>query len=114
MFKTLDELSSTYTWPVTASVAANRGKVTQIKFVAEFRRLDDERVQELTDQSNDVRPKTDKALLAEVLESVGEEVDGQYTPGSEAEQARLLGTFGVRKAVTLAFYRSLTGEKAKN
>lgn len=114
MFKILDEISPTYTWPVTACVAANRGKVTQIKFVAEFRRLDDERVQELNDQTNDTRPKTDKTLLAEVLESVGEEADGQYTAGSASEQARLLNTVGVRKAVALAYYRSLSGEKAKN
>lgn len=114
MFKFLDSLSDSYTWPVVSNVAVNSGKVTQLKFAAEFKRLEDERIQDMGDASNEQRPKTDKALLDEVLISVGEEIAGEYAPATEAEQKKLLGTAGVRKAVVLAYYRSLSGEKAKN
>lgn len=114
MFKQLDELSATITWPVTSNQAANRGKITQVKFFAEFRRPDDDRLQEIVDITNDARPKTDKLLLEEVLVSVGEEESGQYTAGSEAEQSRLLKAVGVKKAIVQAFFVAMSGEKAKN
>lgn len=114
MFEILDKLSDTIVWPVTAKVAAHGGDVTELKFHAEFKRLDDARVQEMNDPASATRPKTDKALQHEVLVSVGEMVSGQYQAAGAEEQARLLGTFGVRKAITFAYQRVLAGEKEKN
>lgn len=115
MFHLLKELTQTYTWPVVACVPANGGNITRIKFDAEFKRISAERIREMNDPTCESRPKTDPELLAEVLvELKSKDEAGQYGPISESDVAELRAVSGVDKYIALAFYASLSGEKAKN
>lgn len=115
MFHLLKDLTPTYTWPVKAAVPANGGQVELIKFDAEFKRFDSDRIRELVDQESESRPKTDKGLVNEILAGVkAKDEQGTYGDVSAAEVAELRAVGGVEKAIVIAYYASLSGEKAKN
>lgn len=138
MFNFLDELSDTYTWPVTLKLPASGGKVKEIKFYAEFRRLSEEREQEIGKETNnrirkiiasakqdfeesrdaeddDAMAQVNENLRDEVLESVGEmDKSGNYTAADSAETERLLSLRGATHAILQAYGKSKAGEKAKN
>ena len=115
MFHLLKDLSDTYTWPVSASVPTNGGKVKVIKFDAEFKRLDSKQIKEMLDQENESRPKTDDALINEVLAGIKcKDESGAYSDVSNEDVAQLRSVPGIDRAITMSFYASLTGEKAKN
>lgn len=138
MFNFLDELSETYTWPVTLKLPANGGKVKEVKFYAEFRRLSEEREQEISADTNerikkiinrakqdmeewhdagdeDAMAQVNENLRDEVLESVGEmDKSGNYTAADSDEAMRLLSLRGATHAILIAYGKSKAGEKAKN
>lgn len=138
MFNFLDELSDTYTWPVTLKLPASGGKVKEVKFYAEFNRLSEEREQEITDETNarikkiinrakqdleesrdtedeDAMAQVNLSLRDEVLASVGEvDKSGSYTAADDERAALLLGTRGATHAILVAYGKSKAGEKAKN
>lgn len=138
MFNFLDELSETYTWPVILKLPANGGKVKEVKFYAEFRRLSEEREQEIGKETNerirkiiehakqdleeardtqdeDVMAQVNEDLRNEVMESVGEvDKSGNYTAADSEETGRLLSLRGVTAAILQSYGKSKAGEKAKN
>lgn len=138
MFNFLDELSETYTWPVILKLPASGGKVKEVTFYAEFRRLSEEREQEISDETNarikkiisrakqeleegfaaeddDAMAQVNESLRDEVLESVGEmDKSGSYTAADSAEAGRLLALRGATHAILVAYGKSKSGEKAKN
>lgn len=138
MFTFLDELSDTYTWPVALKLPVNGGKVKDVKFYAEFRRLSEEREQEITADTNerikkiinrakqdmeegrdtedeDAMAQVNMNLRDEVLESVGEmDKSGNYTAADSDEAMRLLSLRGATHAILIAYGKSKAGEKAKN
>jgi len=115
MFHLLKDLTPTYTWPVKAAVPANGGQVALIKFDAEFKRLESERIRKLLDQENESRPKTDAGLVDEILAGIkAKDESGVYGDVSVADAAELRAVGGIEKAIVLAYYASLSGEKAKN
>lgn len=139
MFKFLDELSETYTWPVSFKIPASGGKTTEIKFHAEFNRLSAEREKELTDEVNERVKKilqrakdmvggaeadgTDEDdmlqvnlyIRDQVLVSVGEnDKAGNYTAADSDKEAQLLSLRGATEAILAAYGKSKSGEKAKN
>lgn len=139
MFNFLDELSDTYTWPVTLKLPASGGKVKEVKFYAEFNRLSAEREKELTDEVNErikqiiqrakdyVGGDTDAAddddmllvnlhIRDQVLVSVGEaDSSGKnYAAADSDRTAQLLDLRGATEAILAAYGKSKSGEKAKN
>lgn len=138
MFTFLDELSDTYTWPVTLKLPASGGKVKEVKFYAEFNRLSAEREMEISDEASarikliiqrakqdmDEAQETDgdddmaqvnMRIRDEVLASVGETgKDGSYTAADDAQTAKLLALRGATEAILAAYGKSKSGEKAKN
>lgn len=115
MFYLLKNLTPTYTWPISAAVPANGGKVALIKFDAVFNRHESDRIHDLVDTDSTSRPKTDAGLLAEVLAGIkAKDEAGVYGDVSEDHVKELRAVGGVDRAIVLAYYASLSGEKAKN
>lgn len=137
MFKILDELSATYTWPVSFNLPASGGKVTQIKFHAEFNRLNvgeekalgDEVSKRITsimanareivggskpEAFDDDNDKVNRHILGEVMVSVGEMDKDVYVAADSEKEAQLLSTRGAVEAILQAYGKSKSGEKAKN
>lgn len=141
MFKFLDELSDTYTWPVQFNLPANGGKTTPIKFYAEFNRLKTEEADELKAEvnarleaifaaakekiaegagavpasSDDDTDKVNRYILSRVLAGVGEaDKSGNYTAADSEKETQLLSTMGALEAILAAYGKSKSGEKAKN
>lgn len=115
MFHLLKNITQTYTWPVSASIPVDGGKVTPIKFDAEFKRLSADYVRDLSDPENDARPKTDTAMVDEIMAGIkAKDEAGIYGDVSESDAAELRAVSGVERAIIMAFFASLSGEKAKN
>jgi len=137
MFNFLETLSDTYTWPVTLKIPASGGKVTEVKFHAEFNRLSAEAEQELTDEvsarikkimqsakdamdgdvpdGDDDMAKVNLSIRDQVLVSVGEaDKSGTYTAADSDKEAQLLALRGATVAILNAYGQSKKGEKAKN
>ena len=137
MFNLLETLSDTYTWPVTLKIPASNGKVTEVKFHAEFNRLSAEAEQELTDEvsarikkimqsakdvmdgetpdSDDDMARVNLSIRDQVLVSVGEaDKSGNYTAAESDKESQLLSLRGATEAILNAYGQSKKGEKAKN
>jgi hypothetical protein len=103
--------SASYWWPVTVEFPVDR-TTRKETFDAEFRRLPQSRIREITAQDSTFDAV---ALAREVLVSwKGIQDDGQDMPYSEAARDRLLDVPLVAGAITSAWFASLTGAKAKN
>lgn len=119
MFKLLEEVSETYTWPVTAKVPGNGGKVITLKFDAEFRRLPASRMRDLMRGKDEMvegeKPKTVIEVVDEVLVGVNYKGDeGKEFRATDDEKDDLLAVLGVDVAIYVALLSSFKGEKAKN
>lgn len=115
MFHLLKNLKPTFTWPVKACIAIDGGDVEVIKFDAVFKRLPMSRINEIQDINNKDRPKTDGAMLEEVLAGLKcKDESGVYGDISDADTAELRNEVGVDKAIVQSFMMALSGEKAKN
>jgi len=104
-------LSDTYTWPVTVDLAEDGGKRHKATFDAEFKRVSQERVDQLVTE-----PPGDKALADEVMVGWSGVYDAndQELPYSEENRAKLLSITGVRAAIVRSFFDSLSGAPRKN
>jgi hypothetical protein len=113
--------SATYTWPVVLRLPADGGRMERQTFDAVFNRLPQTRINEIQDQ---VRAKqndpgieiTDQSVADEVLAgwaSVLDE-DGEEVPFSAKAKAELLDIPAVASGIVVAYFESVTGNKAKN
>lgn len=107
--------SQDYTWPVTVNMPQDGGKFAKETFDARFRRVAQERIDELRLQSESGEKMNDSAIVREVLVGwSGITDDGQDLPFSPANLDRLLSLHGVASAIVVAWLESLSGERRKN
>lgn len=115
MFNLLKDIKPTYTWPVEASIPSDNGKYIKIKFDAEFKRLDKARISELLNPESDKRAKDDTTVLAELLISIkAKDATGEYGTLPPSDEAELRSVVGIERAIVLALFASIAGEKEKN
>jgi hypothetical protein len=103
--------SSSYIWPVTVEMATDGGKFEKHTFDGEFRRLNVDELQTLSDTDDTGGSACRKILVGwkGVVDDNGEEV-----PFSETALEQLLKLPSVRMAIMLAFRASLQGAARKN
>lgn len=104
-----------FLWPVSFDVPIDGGKFKRETFDAEFRRLSQSRLSEITKQvrSEEV---SDLDIAREVL--VGwagiKDDDGEDVPFSESAREQLLDVPMLATAIVAKYFESLQGAKAKN
>lgn len=119
--------SSTYTWPVTFKLPIDGGKYEKQTFEAEFKRLPQARLNEIQEQ---VQARGRASEKGEPLEdaindqTVADEVlvgwnnvldeDGDQVPYTESGKQQLLEVPALASSIIVAFFESVTGQKAKN
>ncbi len=105
--------STTYKWPVDIEVPVDGGKFDKQTFDAEFKRISQARIDEI---SADAANLKDKLLAKEVL--VGwdgiNDAAGNVVPYSEGMRDKLLDIPKVATSVCRAFIGSLQGAQRKN
>jgi hypothetical protein len=124
------DLSDSYSWPVTVKVPQDGGRFRTHTFDVEFRRVSQERREELgrqlAAQQNRVQagnldgelltPRTiaDELVVgwSGILTSEGK--GGEDVPYSEATKAQLLNIGDVADAILEAWQASIPGAKSKN
>lgn len=106
--------STSYTWPVTVEFPVSGGKFEKQTFDAEFKRLPQTRIREMTTDAG--RGKIDDNDFArEVLVGWKGVSDGSGdVPFSAEALDRLLEIPLVAGAIVQAFFESLAGAKRKN
>jgi len=119
--------STSYSWPVSFKLPADGGKYEKQSFDAEFKRLPQARINEI---QTEVQARIKAAERNEAIEdgitdqSIAREIligwsgivddDGDEVAYSTASRDQLLEVPTVAAAVILAYFESLTGQKAKN
>lgn len=109
--------SESYKWPVTVEIAVDGGRYERAEFVAEFRRLPQSRLDEIAQTLRaDGEIITDAALAEEVLAGWDriKDADGQPIPFTTANRAAVLDIPGVRTALVVTFFESVSGGRRKN
>ena len=114
MFKL--KLSGTYSWPVSVERPADTGgEIEKVEFEAEFRRITQDRFEEIW-KKVDAGEITDRAVCLEVLagwKNVQGD-DGEQIPYTPENVLLVLNAHGVQGAVVRAFIESFTGIRRKN
>ena len=111
-----------YWWKVRQRIAYGNGKLQTVGFMAKFRRLSKQRVEEIFDQIKDDDGASDSDLINEILigwkDVVGLQVDEDGTPPSfdvDEDREWVLGLPGIERAVVLAWLESIAPEaRVKN
>lgn len=113
--------SATYSWPVTLRLPVDGGRFEKQTFDAQFKRLSQSRINEIQDL---VRAKqldhevdlTDQSVADEVLAGWANvhDDDGEEVPFSATAKAELLNIPAVASGIVVAYFESVTGNKAKN
>jgi len=106
---------NTFTWPVSFRVPTDGGGYEKADFDAEFKRLSQTRLEEITDKLT-AGMMTDRQVADEVL--VGwkgvQGEDGKLLPFTDDSKARLLDIAGLASTLVLAFTEALRGAREKN
>ena len=123
----LSSATGSYLWPVTIKVPADGGLFEEFTFDARFRRIPQDRTEELMllAVKNAQRLQmgqepeangTDRAVAEEILAGwAGVLTDeGEEVPFSASALQSLLMFPGAASAIVLAWYDSINGKKAKN
>ena len=104
-----------FSWPVSFDVPIDGGKFKRETFDAEFRRLSQSRLGEITKQVR-TEEVSDLDIAREVL--VGwsgiKDDDGEDVPFSESAREQLLDVPMLATAIVAKYFESLQGAKAKN
>jgi len=112
MFKVAQK--ETYWWPVTVELPVDGGKREKHTFDAEYKRLSQERLDELAAAARDGQVE-DAKLASEILVGwKGIVQDEAELPFSEDARTRVFSVPGVRAAVIKCFFESVGGARAKN
>lgn len=113
--------SATYSWPVTLRLPVDGGRYEKQTFDAQFRRLSQSRINEIQDlvrakQRGDDVDLTDQSVADEVLAGWAgvQDDDGEEVPFSATVKAELLNIPAVASGIVVAYFESVTGNKAKN
>lgn len=106
--------TASYSWPVTLELPADGGRFEKHTFDAEFRRLNQARIEEImaaavASQLRDVEVADEVMIGWKGITENGEEI-----PYSEKSKSDLLGMQLVAAAVIKAWMESLSGAKRKN
>lgn len=119
--------SSSYSWPVSFKLPVDGGKFEKQSFDAEFKRLPQSRINEIqadvkvlikaSERNEPIEAGiSDQSIADEVL--VGwagvVDADGEDVPFTNAAKQELLNVPAVAAAIIVAYFDSLTGQKAKN
>lgn len=116
-----------YLWPVSVPVPIDGGRFDSFTFDARFKRLSQDRIEELTTaalkrvkqlQAGE-EPEggaSDRIIAEELLIGWAKVQDdaGAEVPYSESAKDQLLQFPGAAAAIVLAWYDSINGKKAKN
>lgn len=107
--------SESYTWPVRYEYPDAQGRYTSAEFTATFRRLPQSRLDEIGELAREDRI-TDEALIEEILIDwsgikTRDNQDFECTP---TNRRVLCDLPGMRTAIVLAFFESITGAARKN
>lgn len=103
----------TFAWPVKFEIPGD-ARAIRCEFVAEFNRIPQNRIDELTTGAD---PVSDEALLDEVMVGWRDVKDeqGNDVEFNAANRRQLLAIPGTRRAIVLAFLEAITGvAKLKN
>lgn len=112
--------SATYRWPVEYKTPADDGKYDRQQFTVEFKRIDQQRIDEIYAAAKAAAAAAgdfEDAALAEevVLGWSGVQADSgeafDFTPNNRAV---LLALPGMRSAILTAFFESIRGAARKN
>lgn len=119
MFKLLNELTETYTWPVSMKVPGNGGKAITLKFDAVFNRLPADRMREIMRSKEDLpegeEPRTIRDVVDEALAGINYKDDeGKEARATDDEKDELLNVIGADVAIYVSLLASFRGEKQKN
>jgi hypothetical protein len=114
--------SATYEWPVVLRLPIDGGRHEKQTFDARFNRLAQTRINEIQDlfrakqRGDDEIDLTDQSVADEVLAgwSNVQDEDGEDVPFTAASKAELLNIPAVASAIVVAYFESVTGNKAKN
>lgn len=116
----------TYTIPVTANLPDDGGKLKQVKFHVQVKRLTTDEIDDLNkrihaqnklEQDDPERKVTDQMVAHEVVTGFGPDVqgdDGQPLPFNAENLDALLNIYPVRPRLVAAFFESLNNARAKN
>lgn len=108
-------LKESFVWPVSFRVPTDGGGYIDANFDAEFKRLSQTRLEEITEKLT-AGMMNDRQVAEEVL--VGwngvQTEDGGAVPFTKASKARLLDIAGLASALVLAFTDALRGARTKN
>lgn len=106
---------NTFTWPVSFRVPVDGGGYESAGFDAEFKRLSQTRLEEITEKLT-LGQMTDRQVAEEVL--VGwkgvQTADDKPLPYTEDSKARLLDIAGLASTLVLAYTEALRGAREKN
>ena len=123
----LSSANGFYLWPVSIEVPVDGGRFEKFTFDAKFRRIPQDRTEELmllavknaqrlqTGQEPEENG-TDRAVAEEILDGWAKVLDdeGEEVPYSSSALNELLVFPGAASAIVLAWYDSINGKKAKN
>lgn len=110
------KISNEYSWPVEVKIPKERGGLETIRFDARYRRLPQDRIDEMIAQNREAQI-TDEALAREVLvgwSGITDENNDPYLFSEENRDALLANVVGLRSAVVRAFFESISGGARKN
>lgn len=104
-----------YTWPVKYEFPTDKGRYEKVEFIAEFKRLPQQRLDEFAKMAKEDR-LDDIALIDEVLTGWSgiKTADGQEFEYSEQNRTTLLELAGMRAAIVFSFIGSIGGAPRKN
>lgn len=106
--------SSSYTWPVTVEFPVSGGKYDKQTFDAEFKRLPQSAIKELTDRAAKGE-LNDSDFVKEILVGWKGITDGKdEVPFSSQALEQLLEIPLVAAAIAQAFFGSVAGARRKN
>lgn len=122
--------SATYTWPVNIETATDGGKQRRESFTAEFRRLDQSRIDEINiiaarrqrqlegkEPINPADDISDLEIANEILAGWSDifDADGEQVPFTESAKKELIEIPTVAHSLCKAFVESMSGgAKRKN
>lgn len=115
------DLSETYSYPIKVEIVGDKGRTKAVTFTADFKRLSQSEVEQLgkdvTSQDGEPAKLKDEDLIDEVMvgwSDISDDKDQPLDFDNAKHRSAVLDIYGVKSALVMGFFESISGAKRKN